>query len=87
MGKYIHRDGRGPRSPTFPSINMEALAQSAGISRSQVSKIFSGKSKASVTTLVAISQSLGITIDELIQRIRTGNGDGLAIQEPVKEKE
>ena len=51
-------------------VNATRVAGQTGYSRSHISRVFGRKTQPSFSCLVAISDALGITIDELARRIK-----------------
>lgn len=83
-----HTDNRGSRSPTFPLVNMAALAVTVGISRAQVSRILNGKCKnPNLDVVMGMARELGITVEELKGKIETAARTLKLKGNAVKEKE
>jgi hypothetical protein len=58
-------------------VNLTRIQQSSvcperpkGYSKSHLSRVFAGKTKPSIPCLVAISEALGISLDELVDRLK-----------------
>jgi len=50
-------------------VNLTRVQQHTGYSKSHLSRVFAGKVKPSVPCAMAISEALGVTIDELLARL------------------
>jgi len=63
--KYQYDDERGERSGVLPEVNRSALSRDTGISRSQLSRILSGKVEPPLKTLRVLADALEASLDEV----------------------
>src|SRR3954467_1136508 len=57
-------------------MSLRGLAQSLGVSASLISQVETGKTQPSVSTLYAMVNHLGVSMDELLGVIPTSTSDG-----------
>lgn len=71
LNRFAYQDSRGERSEVLPELNRSALAREIGVSRSQLSRILSGKSEPPMRTLRGMAVVLGATLDEVDQFLKS----------------
>lgn len=63
---YRQPGSRGPGHARYPEINVSRTAQEYGLSKSQLSRLLSGKNRPSLGSAVLLSKILGKTVDEVV---------------------
>ena len=66
----------GKRSERWPGISMRALGRKLGVSGSYVSRILSGDRQGSLQVIVPLAEKLGMSVEGLLKRVRTGAEEG-----------
>lgn len=70
LNQFRYEDGRGERSQTLSNLNRSALSKVTGISRSQLSRILSGKANPTMEVLRKLSIALNMNIDDTDQFLK-----------------
>lgn len=74
LHRFIYHDKRGERANVLPRLNRSALAREVGVSRSQLSRILSGKIEPPVKTLRRLAEVLSASLDEVDKFLKSLRG-------------
>lgn len=68
-------------------MTQEFVAESLGVSRQAVSKWENGTSDPSTSNLFALAKLYGVTVEDLLNAVQTGDGDAFSGKEGGNEKD
>lgn len=68
-----------PKKKRVITISRSGLARDTGYDKSHISRVFAGKTKPSLECVQAMAKALGITVDELTNKVLTKRKKGLKV--------